>query len=326
MKNRVFITRQLLPDGAEFLRSQGVNVEMNPERTPLPYSELVEKAQHFDAILTTLEDKIDQNFLEKNSHLKVIANYGVGFNNIDIKTATKFKIPVGNTPDVLTEATAEVALGLMIAASRNFLAATRNAQAGHWHSWGPVDYLGHGLKGKTLGVIGFGRIGERLAEMAAQAFIMKVIYTTQSGVAKKNAYGAQSVTFSTLLSDSDFISIHTPLNDSTRKMIGANELLAMKKNAVLVNTSRGEVIDQEALIQALKNQTIFAAGLDVTDPEPLPITSELFTLPNATILPHIGSATFEARRAMSLLAARNILNGLEGRELEAWVNKKDLLP
>ncbi|MGZ3806581.1 MAG: 2-hydroxyacid dehydrogenase [Bacteriovorax sp.] len=318
-KKKVLITREILPDGPNLLREHGLEVEMVKEDRPMPYDELIDQARGFDALITMLSDRIDGPFLEKNSHLKVIANYAVGFNNIDVLAASKRKIAIGNTPDVLTEATAEVAFGLLIAAARSFHLAQNSAKDGRWKNWHPTAYLGQSLKGKTLGVIGMGRIGLRLAEMAARAFNMRVLYTART--AKKNDLLAQQVELEDLLKESDFISIHVPLNEATKKMIGKNEFMKMKSSAVLVNTARGEIIDQEALIDALKNKTIFAAGLDVTDPEPLPMESELFALENAIILPHIGSATIDARREMSLLCARNVIAGLEGRELEAWVNK-----
>lgn len=324
MQKKVFITRSILPDGIELMRAKGFAVEVSTQDRPMTYDELRERAQHFDALITMLSDRIDERFLEENSHLKVISNYAVGFNNINIIKANSLKIPIGNTPDVLTEATAEVALGLMISASRQFHSAALAAKAGEWKNWHPTEHLGYELSQKTLGVVGLGRIGGRLAEMAALAFKMKIIYTANSE--KKNSINAKRVSMEQLLRESDFISLHVPLTAETRHLIGKNEFELMKKNTVLINTARGEIIDQDALINALKNNQIFAAGLDVTDPEPLPLESELFKLKNALILPHIGSATYEARKAMSVLAAENIMAGLEGRELKGWVNKKDLLP
>ena len=267
-----------------------------------------------------LGDRIDDEFLRYNCHLKVISNYAAGFNNIDVISATALNIEIGNTPNVLTDATAEVALGLMIAASRNFHSAASAAINGQWKNWHPTGHLGHSLARKTLGVVGLGRIGLQLATLCYHAFNMKIIYFNQSS--KSNSLNATKVELSELLATSDFISLHVPLNKSTHHMIGKSEFASMKKNTVLVNTSRGEIINQAELINALKDNLIFAAGLDVTDPEPLPIDNELFQLKNAYILPHIGSATFEARRAMSILAAKNIIAGLEGNELESWVNKR----
>jgi glyoxylate reductase len=318
MKKKVFITRSILSDGPELMRANGLEVAISPLTRPMTYEELKDKAHHFDALITMLSDQIDEAFLKENSHLKVISNYAVGFNNIDTKTASSLNISIGNTPDVLTEATAEVALGLMIAAARQFNYSHIQAAQGLFKSWEPTGYLGHGLAGKKCGIVGFGRIGSRLAEMAHYAFKMKIVYTSR--FEKINHLSAERLSLDQLLSESDFISLHLPLSPETKKLIGKKEFGLMKKNAVLVNTSRGEIIDQDALIYALKNKLIFGAGLDVTDPEPLPLTSELFKLDNALILPHIGSATYEARRAMSLLASENIIAGLEGRPLKARVN------
>lgn len=322
MQKKIFITRNILPDGPLLLKQKGHQVDINLLDRPLTYDELISLAQNYDALITMLSDKIDEAFLVRNSHLKVISNYAVGFNNINIKKATELKIPIGNTPDVLTEATAEVALGLMIASSRNFFSAEKSARLGPWKNWHPTEHLGLGLKGKTLGVIGLGRIGLSVASMCASAFDMKIIYTAQSE--KKNSLNALRVQLPELLTTSDFISLHVPLNSSTKNLIGKKEFELMKKTAVLINTSRGEIIDQDALVFALKNDLIFAAGLDVTTPEPLPIDSELFQLKNALILPHIGSATFEARKKMSLLAAENIISGLNGLKLPGLVNQKEL--
>lgn len=325
MTKRVFITRPILSDGPDLLRAQGLLVEMSTLNQAMTYEALLDKAQHFDALITTLSDRIDQNFLEKNPQLKVISNYAVGFNNIDVAAASARKISIGNTPGVLTEATAEIALGLMICAARGFHGAQKEAYEGKWVDWNPTGHLGHGLYGKTLGIVGLGRIGLRLAEMACQAFKMKIVYVSTSGD-KENSLNAKRVTLPELLAQSDFISIHTPLTAATRHLISKKEFESMQKHAVLINTARGEIVDQEALIHALKKHQIFAAGIDVTDPEPLPLESELFKLKNVFILPHIGSATFEARRAMSVMAAENIMAGLEGRALVGWVNQKDLLP
>lgn len=318
MKNKVFITRKILPDAIDLLQNHGIHVDINNSESPLSYEELVARAKNYDAIITMLSDRIDQNFLEKNSHLKVISNYAVGFNNIDIATANRFKIPIGNTPDVLTDATAEVAMGLMISAARNFNSAHLEATLGLWKDWNPAGHLGHSLFNKTLGIIGMGRIGLKMAQMCKNAFNMKILYTAQT--IKSNTLDAKKVELEILLKESDFISIHAPLTAQTKNLIGKKELNLMKNTAVLINTARGEIIDQEALIKALKEHKIFAAGLDVTSPEPLSSDSELFKLKNAFILPHIGSASFEARKAMSIMCAKNIIAGLVGDRLESQVN------
>lgn len=230
-----------------------------------------------------------------NKHLKIITNYAVGTNNIDLEAAKELGIIIGNTPDVLTEATAETAFGLMICASRNFRAAMKNAENGEWSHFQPKGFLGPQLKGKTVGIVGHGRIGSRMGEMCAGAFGMKV---------KGYKRGEDLVEF---VRDLDVLSLHIPLTPETKHIIGKKEIAAMKSSAIIVNTARGDVIDQDALYEALRDKKIFSAGLDVTSPEPLVPTHPLYSLPNVMILPHIGSATFESRTEMSLLCAKNIL-------------------
>lgn len=292
---KVFVTRKLIEDGINLLREKGFEVEVSDKDEPLTAEELMKKAQKADALICTLSDHIDQKFLEANTHLKMITNYAIGTNNIDMDAAARFGIKIGNTPDVLTEATAEIAFGLMICAARNFRAAMKNAEEGAWKNFEPKGHLGHALLGKKLGVIGYGRIGKRLGEMASGAFRMEVVGFKR---------GDNLIEF---LKDLDVLSIHIPLTPETKHFIGKKEIAVMKKTSIIVNTARGDVIDQDALYEALKNKEIFSAGLDVTSPEPLNPTHPLYKLSNVMILPHIGSATFEARRAMSLLCAENIL-------------------
>ncbi len=320
MKKLVFITRNILPDGLNLLRSHGFEVKINLLDRPLNEEELSFEAQNAFALITMLSDRIDAPFLERNSHLKVISNYAVGFNNIDVAKAHELKIIIGNTPEVLTEATAEFALGLMISVARNFSSSHQAASMGLWRDWNPTAFLGHSLKGKTLGIVGLGRIGLRLAQMCAHAFDMNIIYCGPRQ--KINSLGAQYVSLPTLLGQSDFISLHVPLNEETRHLIGREELVLMKKNCILINTARGEIIDQEALIEALERKQIYGAGLDVTTPEPLNPDDKLFQLDNVLVIPHIGSASLQARAAMSILSAQNIIAAFEGGELPGRVNPK----
>lgn len=292
---KVYVTRDVLLDGINLLKDKGFQVEVWDKDRPMTTSELHEEAQKVDALWCTLADVINKNFLINNSHLKIITNYAVGTNNIDKETAAELGIIIGNTPDVLTEATAETAFGLMICASRNFKAAMKNAENGEWGQFQPKGFLGPQLKGKTLGIIGMGRIGGRLGEMAQGAFGMKI---------KGYKRGQDLIEF---LSDLDVLSLHIPLTPETKHFIGRKEIAAMKSSAIIVNTARGDVIDQEALYEALRDKKIFSAGLDVTTPEPLPTSNPLFSLPNVMILPHIGSATFEARTEMSVMCANNII-------------------
>ncbi|MEA9358302.1 D-glycerate dehydrogenase [Bacteriovorax sp. PP10] len=292
---KVYVTRDVLPDGISLLKDKGFEVEVWAKDRPMTAIELHEAAQKVDALWCTMADAINKNFLMSNSHLKIITNYAVGTNNIDKEAAAELGIIIGNTPDVLTEATAETAFGLMICASRNFKAAMKNAENGEWTHFQPKGFLGPQLKGRTLGIIGMGRIGGRLGEMAQGAFGMKI---------KGYKRGDNLIEF---LSDLDVLSLHIPLTPETKHFIGRKEIAAMKSSAIIVNTARGDVIDQEALYEALRDKKIFSAGLDVTTPEPLPPSNPLFSLPNVMILPHIGSATFEARTEMSVMCANNII-------------------
>lgn len=308
MKNyTVFITRNILPDGPNLLKNSGLKVEIFSHNQPIDQKTLYEKAKTSDALICMLTDPIDRDFLLANSHLKVISNYAVGFNNIDVVTANELKIPIGNTPDVLTNATAELALGLMISTARNFYEASNSVRNGEWKDWNPTNFLGPELNNKNLGIIGMGRIGKRLADMASKAFNMQIFDTTKH-------------TLQEVLENSDFVSLHVPLNEKTKNMISLKELKLMKPSAILINTARGEIINQDDLIWALENKVIWGAGLDVTTPEPLPKNSKLQNLKNVLITPHIGSASLEARRAMSIIAAENVILGLKKEKLKGFVN------
>lgn len=296
---KVYITRDVLDAGINLLKDKGFSVLVWTEDRPMTAMELNMAAQEVDALWCTMADSINKKFLMDNKHLKIITNYAVGTNNIDIQAATQLGIIIGNTPDVLTEATAETALGLMICASRNFKAAMKNAENGQWSHFQPKGFLGPELKGKTIGIVGHGRIGKRMGEMCAGAFAMKV---------KAFKRNENLIEF---LHDVDVLSLHVPLTTETKHIIGRKEIAAMKSSAIIINTARGDVIDQDALYEALKENKIFSAGLDVTSPEPLIPTHPLYSLPNVIILPHIGSATFEARTEMSLLCARNIIAAFE---------------
>lgn len=308
MKNyTVFITRDILPEGPNLLKNEGIKVEIFTENRAIDQETLYQKAKTADALITMLTDPINESFLLANSHLKVISNYAVGFNNIDIKKANELGIPIGNTPDVLTNATAELAMGLMLSCARNFTLSMASVRNGDWKDWSPTNFLGPEINNKTLGIIGMGRIGKRLSEMASAGFNMKIM-------------DSKSYPLDEILKNSDFISLHVPLNEKTKNMIGRRELELMKPTAILINTARGEVINQEDLITALENKIIWGTGLDVTTPEPLPLDSKLLQLKNVQTTPHIGSASFEARRNMSIIAAENIILGLKREKLKGFVN------
>lgn len=318
-KPKVFVTRQIPEKGFELI-TEFCDVDLWSGDMPPSREELLHRTRGVDGILSLLTDKIDGEAMDTaGSQLKVISNFAVGFDNIDVSAATARKIPVGNTPDVLTDATADFAFTLMMSAGRRILEGDRYVRAGHWKTWQPMLLLGIEMKGATLGLVGFGRIGKAMARRAI-GFDMRVIYYDPLENRSDTDAQAASVDLETLLDESDFISLHTPLTPDTRQLINAEAFSKMKPNAVLVNTSRGPVVDLDALYNALKEKRIFAAGLDVTDPEPLPLDHPLFTLENVLVMPHIASASKAARDKMSWIAAKNLIAGLEGRHLPNCVN------
>ena len=318
-KPKVFITRAIPEKGFEIIRDF-CDVDVWPHELPPTRAELLQRVRGMDGLLCLLTDKIDGEVMDAaGPQLKVISNHAVGFDNIDVNAATARKIPVGNTPDVLTDATADFAFALMMAVARRIPEAERYVHEGNWKTWGPMTLLGVDLKGATLGLVGFGRIGKAMARRAV-GFDMRVIYYDPSEKDRGPANQATRVDFETLLNDSDFISLHTPLTSETRHLIDREALSKMKSNAVLINTARGPVVDPDALYEALKEKRIFGAGLDVTEPEPLPMESPLLTLENIVIVPHIASASKTTRDKMSLMAAQNLIAGLKGERLPNCVN------
>jgi lactate dehydrogenase-like 2-hydroxyacid dehydrogenase len=311
---KIFITRRIPSSGLELLQTQfEVNVWTGDD--PPPREILLEQVRGCDALLTMLSDRVDRELMDAaGKQLRAIANFAVGYNNIDVTSATQRGIAIGNTPGALTDATADIAVALMLAAGRCFRAAIHNVDQLGWRNWEPMQFLGQEFGGKTLGIVGMGRIGAAVAKRLYFGWDMKVVYTSRSTKPDVEAsLGARRVSLDELLTESDVVSLHTSLQPETRGMIGETELGLMKRSAILINTSRGEVIDQTALNGALHNGTIFAAGLDVTDPEPLPSDSPLRHRENCVILPHIGSATHIARNRMSSMAAENIIAALSGR-------------
>ncbi|HKJ37340.1 MAG TPA: D-glycerate dehydrogenase [Anaerolineales bacterium] len=318
-KPKVFVTR-IIPDKGLDLVKDFCDVDLWTDDLPPSRDELLKRVKGVDGLLCLLTERIDSEVMETaGSQLKVISNYAVGFDNIDVTAATERKIPVGNTPDVLTDATADFSFALMMNAGRRILEGDRYVREGKWKTWGPMLLLGNEMRGSTLGLVGFGRIGKAMARRAT-GFDMRVIYYDPNEPRRDPDVKAYSVDYETLLEESDFISLHTPLTSDTRHLIDAESLGRMKPNAVLVNTSRGPVIDMDALYEALRDHKIFAAGLDVTNPEPLPLDHPLLTLDNFIIAPHIASASRPARDKMAWLAAKNLIAGLEGRHLPNCVN------
>ncbi len=279
-----------------------------------------EKVADKDGLVCLLTDKIDARLMDAGPNLKVISQIAVGYDNIDIPAATERNIPVGNTPGVLTDATADFAFTLLMSAARRVVEGMDYVRADKWKTWGLTLLLGQDIAGATLGIVGMGRIGQAMAKRAA-GFDMRVLYYNRTRKPEVEAeLGVEFVNFDTLLQESDYISLHVNLTDETRGLFGGDAFGKMKETAVLINTSRGPVIDSDALYHALKDGQIAYAALDVTDPEPLPVSHKLLTLPNIIIVPHIASATITSRTKMSMMAVDNLIAGVKGEPLPFPVN------
>jgi glyoxylate reductase len=309
----VYITRAV-PQAATDLLREGLGdprIEVNPHDRNLTHAEIADAAKGCNALLCTLADPVDAALMDAlGPQLKVIATYAVGYNNIDVEAAKQRDIAVCNTPDVLTEATAEVAVGLMLACARRFIDGDRLTRAGDFTGWAPMFHRGHGVYGKTVGVVGPGRIGGCVARTMVHGFNCRVLYTARS---EKPDLPATRVELDELVRESDFISLHCPLTPETHHLINAERLGAMKPTAVLVNTARGPVVDEAALVEALKAKRIAGAGFDVYEDEPA-LAPGLAELDNVVLLPHIGSATFETRDEMGRMCARAVVAVLNGQE------------
>ena len=318
-KPRVFVTRHIPEKGLELIRDF-CDMALWPHALPPSRAELLQHIRGIEGLLCLLTEKIDGEVMDAaGPQLKVISNHAVGFDNIDVNAATSRGIPVGNTPGVLTDATADFAFALLMAVARRIPEAERYVHAGKWKTWEPMLLLGVDIKGATLGLVGFGRIGKAMARRAA-GFDMRVIYYDPTEKAAEPELRATVVDLETLLKESDFISLHTPLTPDTHHLIDSDAFSTMKPNAVLINTARGPVVDPDALYEALKEKRIFGAGLDVTDPEPIPRDSPLLTLDNIVIVPHIASGSKASRNQMSWMAAQNLIAGLKGERLPNCIN------
>ena len=318
-KPKVFVTRMIPEKGLESIREL-CEVDLWQDDVPPSHSEVLKRVKGVDGLLCLLTDRVDSEVMDSaGKQLKVISNFAVGFDNIDIPAATARSIPVGNTPDVLTDATADFAFALLMAVARRIPEAERYVHDEKWKTWGPKLLLGVDIKGATLGLIGFGRIGQAVARRAS-GFDMRILYYDPNASKTNSELNATRVDFETLLRESDFISIHTPLTPDTHHLINAEALSKMKQNAVLINTARGPVVDPDALYEALQAKRIFGASLDVTEPEPIPLNSQLLQLDNVIIVPHIASASKTSRDQMSWMAAQNLIAGLRGEQLPNCVN------
>jgi glyoxylate reductase len=312
----------MIPDqGLELIQSR-CDTEVWQGELPPSREELLEHIDGVDGFLSLLTDTIDAVVMDAaGPRLKVISNYAVGFDNIDVEAASNRGIPVGNTPGALTDTTADFAFTLLMTAARRVVEGDLYTREGKWKSWEPTLLLGQDVSGATLGIIGFGRIGKGMARRA-QGFAMRVLYfdplCQDDPYARK--IGAKSVELDTLLAQSDYVSVHAPLNDDTYHLIGAKALSRMKSTAILINTARGPVVDTDALYHALKEGRICCAAIDVTEPEPIPSEHPLLTLNNVVVTPHIASATVAARGKMAQMAAENLLAGLRGEHLPHCAN------
>jgi glyoxylate reductase len=317
-KPNVYVTRLIPQEGIDLLKAT-CDVEINPHDRPLTREELLEKVKDRDGILCLLTDKIDAEVFEAAKGAKGFANYAVGYDNIDVQEATKRGIPISNTPGVLTDATAEMAWALLFAVSRRVIESDAFMRSGQWGGWGPLQFIGGDVTGATLGIVGAGRIGTAMA-LKSRGFNMKVLYTDaiRNDTLEKELQ-AEKVDFETLLESSDFVSIHVPLLPETRHLFGMKEFQHMKKTAYLINTSRGPVINEAELVEALKSGEIAGAGLDVYENEPL-MAEGLKELQNVVVTPHTASATKSSRGGMARIAATNLLAMLEGKEAPNCIN------
>ena len=319
---RVFVARRIPDEGLDPIRA-ACDVAVWEDELPPPRDELLRAVAGCEGILTLLTDRVDDALLDAaGPQLRVVSDFAVGYDNVDVPACTRRRIAVGNTPGVLTETTADLAFALLMAGARRIAEGDRLVRAGGWRTWGPMAFLGTDVHGSTLGIVGFGRIGQAVARRAA-GFGMPVLYASRDRVAPEieaAAGGATFVPLDELLARADFVSVHVPLGPATRHFIGAAELARMKSTAILINTARGPVVDQAALYEAMRDGVIGGAALDVTDPEPMPGHDPLLTLENCLVVPHIASASRATRGRMAAMAAANLLAGVRGARLPNPVN------
>lgn len=322
---KILITRKIPSLAQEMLEQEGFEVSVWEGDGPMTQQQLIERAKKVNALIPLGADKLDKTFFSECNHLDIVAQFAVGYDNIDVNEATKLGIPVGNTPDVLSEASADVAFGLMIAVSRKMFYQHKSIIKGEWKQFEPLKNLGIQLSGKTLGIFGLGRIGMVMAQRCVGAFNMKVIYHNRNrNEEAEKKFQARYVTFDELLRESDVLSVHSVLSPETKGLFNKEIFNKMKSSAILINTSRGSVVNETDLIEALNNGTIWGAGLDVTNPEPMLADNPLLQMPNVAVLPHIGSATIEARTGMARIAAGNIISYYRSGNMLHCVNPEVL--
>ncbi|GED58461.1 D-glycerate dehydrogenase [Brevibacillus formosus] len=312
IKQQVFVTRKLNPEVIAMLEKVA-EVEQWTKNAPIPRELLLEKIKHVDAVLTMLTERVDEEFLASTKRLRIVANMAVGYDNIDLEACRRHEVIVTNTPDVLTESTADLAFALLMATGRRLTEANRFLLQGEWTSWSPTLMAGQNVYGSTLGIIGMGRIGEAVARRA-KGFGMRILYHNRNRKPQaEQETGARYADLAELLQESDYVVLLTPLTEDTRMLMGEKQFSLMKETAVFINVSRGGTVDESALYQALVEKKIWAAGLDVFAVEPVPMDNPLLQLPNVVAFPHIGSATVQTRAEMARLAAANIVEVLSGR-------------
>jgi lactate dehydrogenase-like 2-hydroxyacid dehydrogenase len=320
---KVFINKNIPEAGIKLLQDKGINFTINPTENVLSRAEFIKICQEHDALLNVGTNKLDEDFFEQCPNLKGIALFSVGFDSVNIPSANSRKIPVGNTPDVLSRATSDVAFLLMQSVARKSFFNHKRILNDDWGSFDPSANLGQELYGKTLGVFGLGRIGIEMAKKCKAAFGMNIIYHNRShNEAAEKELDAKYVDFETLLSESDVLSVHSNYSEENNELFNKNTFAKMKKNAIFINTARGKFQNENDLFDALTNNIIWGAGLDVTNPEPMKFDNPLLSLPNCCVLPHIGSATYEARNGMAVCAAQNIIALFEDKKMPFCVNEE----
>ncbi len=324
-KIKVFITRDIPAVGIELLKKEGFNVSVWPHDRPMNPDELIKEGKKANAIITLMTDPIDMNFLSECKHLDIISQFAAGYDNINITESTRLGIPVGYAPGAMSDATADIAFGLMIAVSRKMFYMHKTIAKREWTYFKPKADLGIELKNKTLGVFGLGRIGLQMAIRCKGAYNMKIIYHNRKVNAEaEKLLNATLVSFEELLNQSDVLSVHCTLNDETRGIFNKKVFTKMKPGSIFINTARGGIHNEQDLLDALNEGNIWGAGLDVTNPEPMDANSPLLSMPNVAVLPHIGSATVEARNEMSRLAAVNIVEFYKHNNIPNIVNPETL--
>ena len=318
MNWKIFVSRRIPTEGLDLIRQSGADVWLHDEETPLPRNELLSQVHSCDGVVIGGGERVDAEFLDAAPKLKAISCVAVGYDNVDLAEATRRRIKVTNTPDVLTDAVADLTWALILGVARRVVEGDHLARSGKWRGLSPTLLLGVDVAGKTLGIVGAGRIGAAVVKRGT-GFSVRTLYFARSAKPEMEALGGKRVTFDEILHESDFLSVHVPLTPDTRHLFGEAEFRKMKPTAFFINMARGTVVDEAALVRALREGWIHGAGLDVYEHEP-EISPGLLPMPNTLLLPHIGSATVETRRRMSIMAAENLLAVLEGRPCPNVVN------